>query len=261
MRYTAGSEVPWTTLVADGVEIQLITEFYIGNPPSVPLVVHELSHLLLAAPDMYGQCHPTLPKVCGHSSDPGAFSIMSTGGGHFDPFHKLKLGWAHAQIIFRSGQYSLQAVEESHDVWILMDPARGTDEYFIVENRWRNPENYDSGLPDNGGLAVWHVMENPAVYGSVAPPPLTSAELWSTIPGYEWGRRGVRLIRPVWSNPIQDESGLWDGAQPGADFDLLSNDPDPTHGSLRWADGTPSGFELRDISAAGPVMSARITVP
>ena len=45
------------------------------------------------------------------------------------------------------------------------------DEYFIVENRWGGT-SYDKELPDlSGGLGIWHIMEDPVVYGSVAPPP------------------------------------------------------------------------------------------
>jgi hypothetical protein len=103
-------------------------------------------------------------------------------------------------------------------------------------------------------------MEDPAVYNAAPPPPLTDPAIWAFFQG-DAGRRAVQLIRPVWSFPINDALGLWDGAQAGADHDMLSIDPDATHGTLTWADGTPSGFELRDISAAGPVMTARIVVP
>ncbi len=244
--------LPHDPLVVDGVTLTEAAEFYAGTDPSVSVPAHELSHLLLGTLDMYGD----------FSSRAGIYSLMdeSHSGTHLDPFHKLKLGWVNPQIIFRSGTYSLRAVQGSHDVWVLMDPARGTDEYFIIENRWRKPNSYDAVLPDDGGLAVWHVMENPAVYSSAPPPPFTDPAIWDFFK-HDPGRRAVQMIRPVWSSPPDDAVGLWDDAQPGAGHDLLSVDPDPTHGSLLWADGTPSGFSLHDISAAGQVMTARIEVP
>ena len=51
------------------------------------------------------------------------------------------------------------------------------------------------------------------------------------------------------------------GADPITGFDVLSDDPNPQHSSLKWSDGTPSGFAIRNISAAGPVMTADIQVP
>ncbi len=136
-----------------------------------------------------------------------------------------------------------------------MDPMRSTDEYFIIENRWRGT-SYDQLMSDDGGLAVWHIMENPAVYNSVPPPPGVTQKNWDTNTG--WGRRAVRLIRPRLSLPRQEAQALWDNS---LGFDLLSSHPDPLRGQLRWADGSPSGFNLRSISAPGPSMQATIDVP
>jgi M6 family metalloprotease-like protein len=254
-------DAPHDPLVVDGVRMTVAAEIYAGTGPSFSVPAHELSHLLLDGMDMYGFCIENF-TICGHSSAPGIYSLMdeSHSGTHMDPFHKLKYGWVHPLIIFRDGTYNLRSVQNSHDVWILMDPERSTDEYFIIENRWRDPDSYDAPLPDDGGLAVWHVMEDPADYTTAVRPPLTDPDMWAALQG-DPGRRAVQLIRPVWSLPINDALALWDAAQAGADHDLLSVDPDPTHGTLLWADGTPSGFTVRDISAAGPVMTARITVP
>src|SRR5436305_13011480 len=99
-------------------------------------------------------------------------------------------------------------------------------------------------LPDQG-LAVWHIMENPAVYGNLPPPPGVSAAQWAEVAPNEWGRRGVRMLRPVPGPGIDDTRALYDGADPQTGYDLLSVDPNPAHTVLRWADGTPSGFEVR----------------
>ncbi|TLD42028.1 MAG: hypothetical protein JETT_1737 [Candidatus Jettenia ecosi] len=257
-------------LIVDGVQVNVMAEFYIGNPPNIGLVAHELSHLLLGAKDMYfGYClkhrdddpEKECLNVFDNPSAAGGYSLMDQHieAPHLDPFHKLKLGWVRPKIIFRDGQYRLPNVEEHHDVWVLLNPTHGAKEYFIVENRWRG-NSYDREIDDNGGLAVWHIMEDPAVYGTVPPPPGVEQEDWDTLPPDAWSRRAIRMIRPMTAF-FDNSQALWDGAQPGTDYDLLSEDPDPSHAKLRWADGTPSGFNLRSISAAGLEMQATIDVP
>jgi len=41
-------------------------------------------------------------------------------------------------------------VETDHNVWILLDPAHGADEYFIVENREPTASTYDQNASDSG---------------------------------------------------------------------------------------------------------------
>jgi M6 family metalloprotease-like protein len=255
VRRAVGREVPYEPLVVDGVQVGDITEFYIGNPPHRGLMAHELSHLLLGTPDMYFWFFN--PAAAGH------YSLMDNHGNttHLDPFHKLKFGWARPQIIFSDGRYSLSNVQQSNDVLVLLDPTRGTDEYFLVENRWRDENSFDRGIYDDGGLAVWHIMEKPEVYGSVSPPPNVKVENWDQVLAHDWGRRAIRMIRPILTPPFDDGHALWDRAQAGTDYDLLSEDPDPNHAQLHWADGSPSGFALRDISAAGRTMEVTIDVP
>lgn len=77
-------------------------------------------------------------------------------GTHIDPFAKLKFGWLRPQLIVRSGHYSLPSIETERFVWILIDLAHSTYEYYIVENRWRGT-SYDKMMPDAGRLAIWHM--------------------------------------------------------------------------------------------------------
>ena len=256
-RGVVGREFPQPQpLVVDGVRIGVIAEAYIGSPPNLGLVAHELAHLFLDGPDLHYS--PNFPQPY----RPGDFSLMdgTYEGTHFDPFLKLKYGWLRPQVILRSDTYTLADVETRHAAWVLTDLRRRTDEYFLVENRWPG-ESYDRAMPDRGGLAVWHIMENPAVYGALPPPPGVTAEQWAKVETGDWGRRGIRLLRPAIGLPVNDRRALWDGSDPANGYDLLSEDPNPSHTTLRWADGTPSGFAIRSISAAGAEMTARIDVP
>jgi M6 family metalloprotease-like protein len=230
-----------TGITVDGKLITWISEVSIGAPPGPGIVAHELAHLLLGLGDMYFDrfFNPYAAR---------AYSLMDQDGRapHLDPASKLKLGWLHPRPVLRSGRYRLADVETGHEAWALVDPHRGVGEYFLVENRWPDT-SYDSVLPDRG-LGIWHVIEDEQTFTETRPPGV-SADNWSKYRG--WPRQGIRMIRPVLGPPADDGQALWDGSDPATGYDV----------SLRWADGTASGFALRDISAAGPVMEATIQVP
>jgi M6 family metalloprotease-like protein len=224
MRTPAGREHPkWEPLVADGVQIPVITEAYAGAPPNLGLFAHELSHLFLGAPDMY-QDVPFRP---------GRYSLMDSSYGteHIDPFEKLKLGWLKYTAVSKAGDYRLRDVERSSEALIVYDSTRGPNEYFIVENRFRIG-SYDDGLPMDG-LAVWHVIEDPAVFDKL--PPAGS-------PG-DWGRRGVRLVRANGGSPVDDAKALFGK---GAVCEP------------KWADGSPSGFKISLADDVGAEVTVRV---
>jgi hypothetical protein len=230
-----------TGITVDGKLITWISEVSIGAPPGPGIVAHELAHLLLGLGDMYFTrfFNPYAAR---------AYSLMDQDGRapHLDPASKLKLGWLHPRVVLRTGRYALPDVETQHAVWALVDPRRGTREYFLVENRWPG-SSYDAVLPDRG-LGVWHVIEDERTFTD-NPPPGVSATDWAKHRG--WPRQGIRMIRPVLGPPADDRQALRDGSEPATGYDV----------ALRWADGSPSGFALRDISPAGPLMEATIQVP
>jgi M6 family metalloprotease-like protein len=245
-RGVAGRECPnWEPLIVDGVRINVIAEAYIGAPPSLGLVAHELAHLLLGAGDMYfGFFQPYAA---------GAYSIMDQSPHnppHLDPFHKLRLGWLVPPIVTADGCYEIPDIETHNEVYVLNDPMRGTKEYCIVENRWRG-NSYDSYLPDSG-LVVWHIMEDPAVFDNLPTPPDVDPVQWNDPKWKGWARRAIRMIRPIYGPPFN--SSLWDGSNPATGYDLLPVDPNPNHVSLKWSDGTPSKFAITHFPTASPLM-------
>ncbi len=248
-RQPAGREFPeWQPLVVDGVTIPVIAESYIGAPPNLPLTAHELAHLFLNTPDEYFW----FANPCAA----GVFSLMDNQGygSHLDPFLKLRLGWVTPRFVTSGGSYTVRAVEKGGEVLVLCDPERSASEYFLVENRWPE-DSYERALPDRG-LAVWHIVDDPELYAQLPAPPGCAPEDWAQVPADDWGRKAIRLIRPV--QPMDNARTLWDGSEPETGYDLLSSDPDPAHATLAWADGTPSGFSIHDIPAAGPEVTVRI---
>ncbi|MGH9938890.1 MAG: hypothetical protein ACREAM_21830, partial [Blastocatellia bacterium] len=279
VRDVAGREAPsWQPLVVDGVRISQVAEWYTGSPVNMGVAAHELSHLMMGTPDLYlnGQWWPFASQ---------AFSIMDATylTTHFDPFIKLKSGWLSYIVAAGSGEYMLRDVENSGEALILFDPRRVTDprrgpaEYFIIENRFRGvgygAPSYDAGrggagggLP-NDGIAIWHILEDPALFKH-SPAPISGEG--------EWGRRGIRMIRADGGVPNGQECRLVGPIQvcrplPADDAKALLNtagdfisDKDArgngksSPARLRWIDGSATGFEVRLVS--GPSGYARVAV-
>ncbi len=207
VRVPAAQQYPtWQPLVVDGVRIPVIAEVYAGSPPNLGVFAHEISHLLLNLPDLYFSFFN--PYAAGH------YSLMDVTyiDAHLDPFHKIHLGWLQPTIVKQNGKQLIYPAESGGGAYILMDPKRGEKEYYIVENRQRSLK-YDTQIADSG-LAVWHIMEDPAVYGALPAPTGVSATDWATISADDWGRRAIRMIRPVYGPPFDDRKALWDGADP-----------------------------------------------
>ena len=108
---------------------------------------------------------------------------------------------------------------------------------------------------------MWHIMENPDTFNAARPPANVPISEWSSLGPTAWARKGIRMIRPIQAPPFDDARALWDGSDPATGYDLLSEDPIATHATLKWGDGTPSRFALRDISRAGASMEAFVVVP
>ncbi|MCP4201646.1 MAG: hypothetical protein GY769_06895 [bacterium] len=242
-RGVVGKQVPKIEpLIVDGVRVNTMVEAYIGSPPNLGLVLHELSHILLGAGDMY------FGGFQGYAAGP--YSLMDQSGNpyHLDPFHKLRYGWLDSEMVGKSGWRKLPAVEKTGKVLILCDPDRSEKEYFIVENRWPG-KSYDAKLP-YAGLAVWHIIEDKSVFDKLPPPPGVDSSMWSKYGG--WARRAIRMIRPIYGPPI--DWSLWDGSKAKTGYDLLDKSSSKKKATLKWIDGTPSDFCIRQIPKAGSVM-------
>lgn len=87
---------------------------------------------------------------------------------------------------------------------VLMDPHHSIREYFLLENRWDANNTCDANLPDRG-LAVWHIIEDSAIFNASPTPAGTDPAYWNSTVD-QWSRRGVRLIRPLVTPPITNNS-------------------------------------------------------
>lgn len=150
-------------------------------------LVHELAHQLGEALDLYAEDFNSMKSLMGATCAPNdAEDVHQTV--HLDPWHKIQFGWLMPRAMpfnqrgtFPGASLELLAAGEATGrtsdpfAYILVDPARGPDEYFIVEYRMRRW--YDAsvavGTDTEGGLAVWHVTtdsnKRPRLFEKILP--------------------------------------------------------------------------------------------
>ncbi|MBR1882515.1 MAG: hypothetical protein IJ808_05795, partial [Muribaculaceae bacterium] len=113
----------------------------------------------------------------GESHHPGSWDIMAGGGSYnysrtpcgYTIFERFSLGWANPSVITQNGSYTLGAVNQTNEGYIIKSPSNA--EYFIFENRQKT--GWDYYLPghgmticrvDSSNLDVWYgnsVNNNP----------------------------------------------------------------------------------------------------
>lgn len=185
-RNASGSDVPHTLLQVDGVTIRVVCELYAGPPhgsDDLAVAIEEVLHLAANLADQYPDVQENYPDGRYRRTDdpgrPGQLALTDAGSRpvHIDPYHKLKWGWLNPQLADHSGRYTLQAAATTGDALILYSPYFGTDEFFILENRWRG-NSYDRFRDNNRGegLALWHCIQDQKLSS-------------------DWARRAVHLRR------------------------------------------------------------------
>jgi M6 family metalloprotease-like protein len=173
-------------------------------------IVHELGHQLFDMPDSYFQ-------QVGTRTDIGGGTVNAFYNDLFRPnaWHYMHLGWAGPTVVTRSGYYDVPR-DPAGSSFILYDPDRGTDDYFIVENRAPVAGTYDQGVGSTG-LMIWRVDESEyAVQRTTGWIELIGGSAWSPSDRHD--------------------------------------DPRRTADGLTWRDGTETDIAVRAISPAGDVM-------
>ena len=222
-----------------GVQILSLARVADGDDYLMPLIAHELGHVALHLDDLYADTE------IGYLGN-GGYTLMSNHWGtcdpkpaagcltapHLDPWSKIKLGWLTPTVVTADGWYTLDNIETTPSAYILYNPAHGTREYFIVENRWP-ASSFEHGLPDQG-LAIWHIDERYAG-------------------GDRWGRHTIHLERARGMGDSEQWATLWEGADPLRDYAFT---PGSYPASGLWQDGSSSSIAISCVSASGPTMTA-----
>lgn len=243
-------------VVADGVVLPEMSEWF-TSAPSVnhEVATHELAHQLLNLGDMY-------VNGLNFDTEAGTLSLMGDNFGttaHIDAVNKLALGWVTPLVPVSDTTYALDDVRTSGTVAVLPRALDGDGrEFFALENR--SPDIGD-GLFDTGtglrGIVAWHSVESPVQ--NAAPPACVAPATWAGVSGAL--RRGVRVIRPgvVFATGA---SSSWNAGDPDLlDDGVVCPGGGVATNSLRWADGSASGFDLKTFSVNGPTMTVDVNVP
>jgi M6 family metalloprotease-like protein len=137
-----------------------------GHRASISSMAHELSHSLNTI-DLYGDY-----DLSGHLSLMGVTifpNIDDMQLFHFDPWHKMALGWHRPTILsLREPHMNIplhaKASDSPYNSYILYDPSHGNREFFMVEFRTPNTTSasgvnrtiYDTDVAGTG-VVLWHV--------------------------------------------------------------------------------------------------------
>jgi M6 family metalloprotease-like protein len=218
---------PIAATTRDGITLGGLSAAMTNTSTNLVTIVHENAHVLFDMPDLYG-------------FGVGRLDLAGPTGGAdqtiFAPsaWQKLHLGWIQPTVVTRDGFYEIRRADTTGDSFILYDPDRGTDDYFIVENRVRSFGTYEWGISDEG-LAIWRISDS-SLGVAGAPWPI---ELMAP----DGVRRPPDYVGAPWD--------AWDPSDPRTPQRTMSQP---------WADGTPSGLAVRAIDPAGEVVRAYFDV-
>ena len=86
------------------------------------------------------------------------------GGADTDMFEvnawqKTHFGWITPTVVTQDGYYNVRRADTTGDAFILYDPSRGVNDYFIVETREPTAGTYDKDASDSG-LVIWRADES-----------------------------------------------------------------------------------------------------
>jgi M6 family metalloprotease-like protein len=153
-------------------------------------------------------------------------------------YNKLHLGWAEPIVVTRDGFRTVNRWDLTGQSFLLYDPERGTNDYFLVENRTATNGTYDEDASDQG-LVIWRVDDTR--YGQTMP-----------LGPYQLMRPNMASATDV---PGQNYLGNFMDAWDADDFSTLKRTM-----VQPWTDGTESKVAVRAIGGSGDLVRAYFDV-
>lgn len=229
----------WTlpsAMNADGK--QIFAYLTIPQDARLGVCAHELGHLLFGFPDLY--------DTDDSSEGIGNWCLMAGGswnGGGDIPSHpsawcKANQGWATVNNVTSSSTLSIPDVKTSRQVHRLWKNGAGGSEYFLLENRQR--AGFDAELPGDG-LLIWHIDE--------AQPGNTDENHYKVALVQADNQRDLEL-----DHNRGDIGDPYPGSTGNSNFSGTSA---PNSNSYA---NQPTCVSVTQISASGPVMTAKVAV-
>jgi hypothetical protein len=211
---------PGCVVVKGGVNV-CIRVVSVYEAISAATLAHELAHAVGLWQDLYGS-----------SSLNGNFSLMGSVGPslldgrnsvHHDAWVKIKFGWLAPTILTTAEKrtVNLRAAELPPDpaepqAYIVYDPTHGTDEFFVLEHRYR-----EAGIPP-GKVGLWSWWSD-----SRGDNFMTSNPGWTGRRGEtrSWGYRFVRFEGLIDAGPGGGKVALHGWWNPEREDNFLTSDP------------------------------------
>jgi M6 family metalloprotease-like protein len=123
--------------------------------------IHEVGHVALDMQDLY---------TIGVQADIGGGTCSWYDRTWLaNAWTRMHLGWITPKVVTKDGFYEIRRAEATGDAYVLYDPSKGTNDYFVVENR--GGTGYDADATE--GLGVWRLDESlsfPADFMDAAAP-------------------------------------------------------------------------------------------
>ncbi len=213
----------------------------IGNELTLGTFCHENGHMICDFPDLYDYRNDGV-----NSHGVGGFCLMCAGANvdeknptQINAYLKYRAGWADGVTSLTPGDATIRA--GVNEFFILRKNQR---EYFIIENRQQMGR--DQALPGSG-LAIWHIDE------------LGNNENQGMTPNSHYECSIVQA-----DGEFDLEHGEF-GGHYGEAKDLYyaggtTYFADSTIPNSRWWDGSSSGLDISNISAAGASMTFKCNV-
>ncbi len=215
-----------------------------SSPSSVTVegigtICHEFSHVL-GLPDFYDTDYD---DSGGESHNPGAWDLMAGGADNnygrtpvgYTFYERYALGWAKPHTITDEGSFSLKAVNESREGYILRTPV--DKEFFTIENRQKT--SWDTYLPGHGMIVTRVDSTNASIWAA------NKVNCNPEHNYFELLRAGNTTSGDLASDPFPGTSGN----------PMITNETSP---SLRTWSGKPNQFILTGITEKNGIVSFNV---
>jgi M6 family metalloprotease-like protein len=217
------------------------------NPATIGIIVHEMSHAIFAAPDLYDTKNGGLGIGVYGLMALGMWNSTSGVAGNspkeLSAYFKYKNNWADVKVINKSGEVTVNSSDTNKEE-IIKIPV--TDkEYFLIENI--SNAGYDKGMGyyvggHKGGLAIWHIDEN-----------IIDANITQNQVNTNVSHKGIDIEEASTDNMDNKKLPTKEDLYFQGNNTSFGNNTSPNNNVLY--NGVVSGFEITNISDVSNTMS------
>ncbi|TDO44054.1 M6 family metalloprotease-like protein [Kribbella sp. VKM Ac-2527] len=199
-------------------------------------LVHEVGHQTTHMRDLYGFGVGAW-ALSGPTCGPPDTTLFGPNG-----FEKVHFGWGTPNVVVQDGYYDVaNAATGAQPYYILYDPSKGTEDYFVVENRQATPNTYERSVHDSG-LAIWRADDS----------------VWESASDTT---RPIEIMRPNGSTtPGCNANGICYGGDPADAWNPCDTTSSQRTMSRPWRDGTASRLAVRAIGCSASTIRAYFDV-